>query len=32
MDLFLEHPAVFPGLHERLIAYLSESFARSRSS
>jgi hypothetical protein len=25
MDPFLEHPAVFPGLHERLIAYLSES-------
>lgn len=25
MDPFLEHPAIFPGLHERLIAYLSES-------
>lgn len=25
MDPFLEHPAIFPGLHDRLIAYLSES-------
>jgi len=25
MDPFLEHPSVFPGLHDRLIAYLSES-------
>jgi hypothetical protein len=25
MDPFLEHPAIFPGLHGRLIAYLSES-------
>jgi hypothetical protein len=24
MDPFLEHPDVFPGLHDRLIAYLSE--------
>jgi hypothetical protein len=25
MDPYLEHPAVFPGLHDRLIAYLSEA-------
>jgi len=25
MDPFLDHPAIFPGLHERLIAYLSET-------
>ena len=25
MDPFLEHPAIFPGLHDRLIAYISES-------
>ncbi|MCU0981963.1 MAG: DUF4058 family protein [Pirellulaceae bacterium] len=25
MDPFLEHPGIFPGLHDRLIAYLSES-------
>ena len=24
MDPFLEHPALFPGLHDRLISYLSE--------
>lgn len=25
MDPYLEHPAVFPGLHDRLISYLSEA-------
>jgi hypothetical protein len=25
MDPFLEHPAIFPGVHDRLIAYLSET-------
>lgn len=25
MDPFLEHPALFPGLHDRLIAYLGEA-------
>jgi len=25
MDPFLEHPAVFPGVHDRLITYLSEA-------
>lgn len=25
MDPFLEHPAIFPGLHDRFIAYLSEA-------
>jgi hypothetical protein len=25
MDPFLEHPALFPGLHDRLITYLGEA-------
>lgn len=25
MDPCLEHPEIFPGLHDRLIAYLSEA-------
>src|SRR5438067_9372998 len=29
MDPFLEHPAIFPGLHDRFITYLSEELQRS---
>lgn len=25
MDPYLEHPAIFPGLHDRLVAYISEA-------
>ncbi len=29
MDHFLEHPAIFPGLHNRMVATLSESLQAS---
>ncbi len=29
MDPFLEHPAIFPGVHDRLITYLSEALQAS---